>query len=199
LTAVLALGLAAGIATADDQPAKGGKATVRVTGTFTADKDTTLNYVLKRNGKVVAEEKGLKALPGKEVEVPAADAAGPFELTLSATGGVLRVTKVGLSATADGKPWEGTFGGRLDGLNAKDARGLTVRSVTFPVTLSPVQQPTPEPKSASGNAKNDSGKTAEKPKTDNTKKADGGGKKSDGAKRSDSSKKLPVAPPPVPK
>src|SRR5690606_515993 len=96
LGVVAVLGLAA-TAAADD-PKAGGKATVTVVGKFTADKDSTLNYTLKRGGKVVAEGKGVSELPGKGVEVDAAGAEGPYELSLSATGGVVKVTEIGVTA-----------------------------------------------------------------------------------------------------
>src|SRR5262249_14875082 len=159
LSAILAFGLASAVAAAGGQAPKDEKATVKIVGEFTADKDTTLNYTLKKGGKVVAEEKGLKSLPGKAVEVPEADAGGPFELTVSATGGVLKVTKIGVSANAGGKEWKGMFGGRVSDLNARNPSGAIVRSVTFPVTLSPAKDDKAEPKSAGGNAKNDSGKS----------------------------------------
>jgi hypothetical protein len=127
-------------AAADDPPAKG-KATVQLVGQFTADKDTTLRYTLKKGGKVVVEEKDIASLPSKGVEVSAADAAGPFELTVSATGGVAKVTQIGVSVTvtADGKTKKGMFGGRPFDLNAKDAAGATLRALT--VTVTPAEEP----------------------------------------------------------
>jgi len=138
LGVMAAFGLAVAVATAAEDPPKG-KATVQLVGKFTGDKDSTLSYTLKKGGKVIAEEKDVATLPSKGVEIAAADAAGPFELRVSATGGVVKVTEIGVGVTADGKTKKGMFGGRPFDLNAKDAGGATVRALTFPVT--PAEEP----------------------------------------------------------
>jgi hypothetical protein len=137
VAAVFGLAVACSAA-ADDPPAKG-KATVQLVGKFTADKDSTLSYTLKKGGKVVAEEKDIASLPSKGVEVAATDAAGPFELRVSATGGVVKVAEIGVSVTADGKTKKAMFGGRPFDLNTKDASGATVRAITVPVA--PAEEP----------------------------------------------------------
>ncbi len=176
LTAIAMLGLVAAVAAAEDEPTKSGKATVQLTGQFTADKDSTLNYTLKKGGKVIAEEKGLSALPSKGIEVDAANAAGPFELTVSGTGGVIRVTQIGITVTASGKTAKGTFGGRPFALNAPEGMGI-LRGITFPIT--PVKDEEPKKKP------DETKKTVDEPK----KKVDETKKKSDGSA-------LPVAPAP---
>jgi hypothetical protein len=191
---MMALGLVASVATADDPPTKGGKATLQVVGQFTADKDTTFNYTLKKGTKVIAEEKGLTALPGKGVEVDAADVMGPFDLTVSATGGVLKVSKIGAAAKADGKNWEGIFGGKIYDLNAKDASGAIVRAVTFPVTLSLVKPEEPKKKPDDTKKPDETKKKPDGKKPDEKKKI-GDTERPDDSKKTDA-KKLPVAPSP---
>ena len=209
------LGLCVPSATADE-PAGGVKAKVQVFGKFTADKDTTLNYTLKKGGKVVLEEQGLTSLPGKTVEVDVSETV-PFELTLSAKGGVLKVSEIGITAEGGGKSWKGVFLGRVADLNAKDAAGLTVRAVSFPITLAPtkVDQPKgpekkPEPKKVEKKSeepkkvekKPEEPKKVEEPKeTKEPKKAEEPKeikepKKAVEPKEIEETKSLPVAPPP---
>lgn len=182
LSAMFACGLVAALAAAEEPPTKGGKATVHVVGQFTADKGTTLAYALKRGGKVLAEEKGLTALPGKAIEIDAADAMAPLELWVSATGGALKITKLGLTGKGGGKDWQANFGGKLPDLNAKDASGTVVRAVSFPLTLEPVKAAEPQKKA------DDATKSAGAKKPDTTKKPDDT-KKVDETKKPNETKK----------
>ncbi|MCE9564793.1 MAG: hypothetical protein K8U57_22395 [Planctomycetes bacterium] len=142
LCAMLVFGLVTATSTGEEK--KAGKATVQVTGEFTADKDTTLGYTLKKGGKVVAEEKGLTALPGKTLDIDAADAAGPFDLRVHSTGnGVVTVKQIGVTVVADGKTSKGAFATAPWTLGAANPSGV-VRAMTFPIV--PVAVKTEEPK-----------------------------------------------------
>lgn len=152
LVTICALLLAINGMARGDDASPPARVTVQVVGSFVADKDTTLNYVLKKGGRVVSEEKGLTGLPGKPVEVDLT-APGGWEVTVSANGGVLRVQEIGLLVTAHGRTWKGTFPGQVSALNASDACGFVVRAVTVPMTLTPVpttpmkpEEKKPEPK-----------------------------------------------------
>lgn len=156
-------GLAAGAAAEEKA---GGKATVTVVGKFTADKDSTLNYTLRKGDKVVAEGKGVTELPGKGVEVDAAGVEGPYELHLTAAGGVVKVTEIGVTATADGKAWKGTWGGTAFELNKKEPFG-TLRGVRFPLTLSAEAK---KPDGTKNKTDDEPKKLPDLKKTDTTKK-----------------------------
>ncbi len=160
--AIVLFGLALAASPAEDKKAKAEKATVQVTGEFTADKDTTVGYTLKKGAKVIAEEKGVAAFPGKVIDIDAADAAGPFELRVAGTGGVVKVKQIGVTVVADGKTSKGTFGTAPWSLNAPDPSGGVVRAMTVPIT--PVAVKTEEPKKIEEPKKTEEPKKVEEPK-----------------------------------
>ncbi|WP_029630042.1 hypothetical protein [Zavarzinella formosa] len=65
----------------------------------------TLNYILKKNGRVLASETGLKALPGRlfDIPAPAIDSGGSYTITLTGDNGPVQVGRIGVRViNADG-------------------------------------------------------------------------------------------------
>src|SRR5262249_18480546 len=145
----------------------------------------TVSYTLSKGGKVVAEEKNLASLPSKGVAIAAADAAGPFELRVSADGGAVKVAQVGVTVTDGGKTRQWGCGGRPFDLDVKDAPGGTVRAITVGATPVAVEEPKK--------------KTDDVPKKlpdEIKKKPDETKKKAEEIKKKDDETKKPAAPAP---